>query len=115
MWQCRSPFSQRGRFESWALCSARPTSASREEELRPRGAAPAAEAGGLGEIVAARVEDADIDDVSGAVAERRGDRIGIAIRNVDTGGVRRDVEGEVKVGLLPDLLRGYVALEADRF
>src|SRR5439155_22137673 len=86
----------------------------REEELRPRGAAPAAEAGGLGEIVAARVEDADIDDVSGAVAERRGDRIGIAIRNVYTGGDRRDAEGEGKVGLLPDLLLRYVALEVVR-
>ena len=52
---------------------------AREEELRPRGAAPAAEAGGLGEIVSTRVEDADIDDVARAVTERRGHGAGVAV------------------------------------
>ena len=87
----------------------------REEELRARGAAPAAEASGLRKVVAARVKDADIDDVARAIAERRGHRIGVAVRDVNARGVLRDVEGEVKVGVLPDLLRRYVALDADRF
>jgi len=34
---------------------------------------------------------------------------------VNAGGVMRDIEGEVKVGAQPDLLRRNVALDADRF
>jgi hypothetical protein len=50
-----------------------------EKELGPRGAAPAAEAGRLREIVPARVEDPDIDDVARAVAEGGSYGIGVSI------------------------------------
>ena len=83
-------------------------------ELRLRGAAPAAEAGGVEEVVAAGVEDADVDDVAGAVAERRGDGVRVAVGDVDARGAGGHAKGQVEVGVLAELLQRDVAFEAKR-
>src|SRR3989304_339700 len=87
-------------------------------ESSPRSAAvgepaPAAEAVGVQELAAAGVEDADVDGVAGAHAERRGHGLGVAVGELQARGARRHRDAEVEVGAATDLLSRDVPLKPD--
>src|SRR5207244_13118848 len=86
----------------------------REKELPLGGSAPASEAGGLDELVSARVEDADIDGVARTHAERRGHSVRVAIGDIDATGVLRHVKGKIEVAAAPEVVKRDPPAEADR-
>ena len=85
-----------------------------DEELWLGRPAPAAKAGGVDELVATGIEDADVHGVARSVPERRRHRLRVPVRNVYAQRVLRHLEGEIEVRVLPYLFCGDLAVQAER-